>query len=124
METIALHPTETTPEVVFDKKAGIFKITGRSFPEDSLSFYKPLLNWLMEYSEDANDPTTLEIHLEYFNSGSLKQVFKLLYVIEDIMELGKDAKVVWHYKKNDELMLQKGQEFQKFLEVPVDLVEH
>ncbi|MCH2232772.1 MAG: DUF1987 domain-containing protein [Crocinitomicaceae bacterium] len=124
MEPICLNPTETTPEVVFDKKAGIFKITGRSFPEDSLTFYKPLLNWLMEYSEDANDPTVLEVQLEYFNSGSLKQVFKLLYVIEDIMELGKESKVIWHYKKNDELMLQKGQEFQKFLEVPVELVEH
>ena len=124
MEAITLSPTETTPEVVLDKKASIFKITGRSFPEDSLSFYKPLLNWLIEYSEDANDPTVLEINLEYFNSGSLKQVFKLLYVIEDIMELGKDAKVIWHFKKNDELMFQKGQEFKKFLEVPVELIEH
>ena len=124
METLKLSPTECTPEVVFDKSSNVFSITGRSFPEDSLTFYKPLLAWLNAYSNDANDPTVLEINLEYFNSGSLKQVFKLLYVIEDIMELGIEAKVIWHYKKSDELMMQKGQEFKKFLEVPVELVEH
>lgn len=124
METIKLNPTESTPEVVLDKDNNVFTISGRSFPEDSLTFFKPLLAWLKEYANDANDPTVLEINLEYFNSGSLKQVFKLLYVIEDIMELGIDAKVIWHFKKSDELMMQKGQEFQKFLEVPVELIEH
>ncbi|MEO9532932.1 MAG: DUF1987 domain-containing protein [Crocinitomicaceae bacterium] len=119
-----LEPTEETPLVHFDREASIFKISGRSYPEDAHSFYQPLINWMKEYSENPGAKTHLEVALEYFNSGSVKKVFALLYIIEDIMETGKDAKVIWKYAKGDDLMQQKGMEFKKFLEVPVDVVSY
>lgn len=119
-----LEPTEETPLVNFDKETSTFKISGRSYPEDAHSFYQPIIVWMKEYSENPGSQTHLEVALDYFNSGSVKKVFALLYIIEDIMETGKDAKVIWKYAKGDELMLQKGMEFKKFLEVPVDVVEY
>jgi hypothetical protein len=102
----------------------VFKISGRSYPEDAHTFYQPIITWMKAYSENPGAKTHLEIALDYFNSGSVKKVFALLYIIEDIMETGKDAKVIWRYATGDDLMQQKGMEFQKFLQVPIEVVAY
>lgn len=122
-EGLIREGTEDTPKIQFDPASNVFSISGRSYPENAREFYAPILEWLQSYSESPNSKTNLEVDLEYVNSGSVKEVFKILYAIEDIMEMGKDAKITWCYKEGDELMYQKGLEFQKFLEIPVDLVE-
>lgn len=123
LKALKISPSEETPEVCFDAQNETFILRGRSYPEDSHEFYSPLLEWFENYSNEPCDQTNLEIELDYFNSGSVKKVFNLMYLIEDLMESGNDAKVTWKYKKGDELSLQKGLEFQKFLEVPVEVVE-
>jgi len=123
IEKLSISPSEETPEVLFDASAETFVLKGRSYPEDSHQFYKPLLEWFEKYSENPCDKTNLEIELDYFNSGSVKKVFTLMYLVEDLMEAGNEAQVTWKYKKGDELSLQKGLEFKKFLEVPVEVVE-
>jgi hypothetical protein len=118
-----LEETEDTPKINFDRTENVFRIKGRSYPENARDFYKPVLDWLEQYSESPNKETELEVDLEYVNSGSVKEVFRMLYIIEDIMEAGNESKVKWCYRKGDELMQQTGIEFGKFLEVPVELVE-
>lgn len=122
-DSLIQEGTEETPDVQFDRTANVFKISGRSYPENAMEFYAPLISWMESYGENPNPVTNLVVDLEYFNSGSVKQVFKLLYAVEDILETGKEAKITWCYKKGDELMLQKGIEFQKFLDIPVVLQE-
>ena len=122
-ESLIQEGTEDTPEIKFDSGANVFKIEGRSYPENPREFYQPVLAWLADYGSNPNPSTNLDVYLEYVNSGSVKEVFKILYLVEDIMESGQEAKVTWRYKKGDELMHQKGLEFQKFLEVPVELIE-
>ena len=123
MKVLNIDPTEDTPSVIFDPSASKFEITGRSYPENAREFYLPVVNWLEEFRDTANEPINLVVAIDYFNSSSVKQVFMLLYIIEDIMETGKEAKITWKYKAGDELMHQKGLEFNKFLQVPVELVE-
>jgi hypothetical protein len=121
---LIIEGTEETPNILFQRDTSTFKISGRSYPEDAHLFYGPIIKWLTDYSESPGETTHLIVDLEYFNSGSVKKVFNMLYIIEDIMETGKDAKVIWRHKKGDELMQQKGEEFKKFLQVPVDVVEY
>ena len=122
-DNLILTGTEDTPNIEFDRNSNVFKISGRSYPENTRAFYQPINDWLAAYGENPNPSTKLEVNLDYVNSGSVKEVFKILYIMEDIMESGKEAKIVWYYQKGDELMHQKGIEFQKFLEVPVEVVE-
>jgi hypothetical protein len=123
MITLKIDPTEDTPSVIFDPVAGRFEITGRSYPENARDFYLPVAAWLEEYRDKAPGPINLVVAIDYFNSSSVKQVFMILYIIEDIMEAGQDAKITWKYKAGDELMHQKGLEFNKFLQVLVELKE-
>lgn len=122
-DRFSLTATAETPEIVFDKSKNEFSIKGKSMPESAFDFYAPVISWLEEYKTKPNDKTALDISLEYFNSGSVKQVFKILCALEEITETGKEAEVKWFYKKGDELMLSKGLEFGKFLDLPIEVKE-
>lgn len=122
MQKLEIQKTRETPLILFDKAADTFKISGRSLPENAFEFYRGAVEWLTAYSEEPNDSTNLEIHLEYLNSGSLKQIFALIYLVEDIMELGKEAQITWIYNEKDELMFQKGMELKNFLEVSFEMI--
>lgn len=122
-DRFSLTGTDETPEIIFDRVKNEFKISGRSMPENAYEFYLPVHNWFEAYVQNPNDHTKLEIDLDYFNSGSVKQVFKLLCLIEEITEVGKAVEVKWSYKKGDELMQMKGHEFDKFLDINIQLIE-
>lgn len=122
-EVFCIKATVETPEVLFDKAKNEFKISGKSMPENALEFYAPAQSWLQEYRASPNAKTKFDISLEYFNSGSVKQVYKILCILEEITELGKEVEVNWFYKKGDELMLMKGIEFDKFLDLTISVKE-
>ena len=46
MEPISFEGTPKTPTVNFNADDGIVEIKGRSIPENSIEFYKPLVDWL------------------------------------------------------------------------------
>ena len=69
MEPIIIEGTPKTPTVKFDSAAGIFEIKGRSIPENSVEFYKPLVDWLESYKEAPLEKTSVNIRLEYFKIG-------------------------------------------------------
>ena len=122
-ELFCITATDETPEVLFDKAKNEFKISGKSMPENALEFYAPVQSWLQEYRTNPNANTKFDFSLDYFNSGSVKQVYKILCLLEEITELGKEVEVNWFYKKGDELMLMKGVEFDKFLDLNISLKE-
>ena len=63
MEPILIEGTPKTPTIKFDASSGVFEIKGRSIPENSVDFYKPLIDWLDSYKEDPNDKTIVNIRL-------------------------------------------------------------
>lgn len=108
---------EITPGVVFDKAAGKFEISGWSLPEDAIKFYAPVLAWLDKYKESPNAETHLHIKLEYFNTASSKQVYRVISALEAVMPKGK-ATIHWHYDKDDEDMKDVGERLQRMSTVP------
>jgi hypothetical protein len=116
MEILHLEGTEDTPKIILDKKNGIFEISGRSLPEDSAEFYKPVLDWLNQYSADPNPTTDFVFKLEYFNTASSKLILDILNVLENI----KGMKISWYYHEDDEEMQEAGQEFSELVELPFE----
>ena len=58
--------TEDTPNLVLDIENNVFEISGRSLPEDVVSFYKPVLDWLDEFEENPIPDIAFSFKLEYF----------------------------------------------------------
>src|SRR5688572_31551773 len=72
MEILNLEGTADTPKIILDKGNGIFEISGRSLPEDSVEFYGPVLEWISNYAKAPNATTHFSFKLEYFNTSSSK----------------------------------------------------
>ncbi|MGB0368782.1 MAG: DUF1987 domain-containing protein [Flavobacteriales bacterium] len=122
VDSLKLEATEDTPEIDFNTSTGVFKISGRSLPEDALEFFKPVEAWLESYVEDCLDETTVEMRVDYFNSASTRYIFNILMAFEDIVDAGKQAKIIWYHKSNDEMIQAKGEELSDLLEVPFEMV--
>ena len=121
VDSLKLAGTEDTPEIDFDTTTGVFKVTGRALPEDAHEFFKPIEDWLQEYVESPLDSTIVEMRIDYFNSAATRYIFNLLMCFEDIVEAGKDAKIIWYYKEEDDMIESKGEEFESILDVPFEL---
>lgn len=116
MEIIHLEGTEDTPKILLDQKNGIFEISGRSLPEDSAEFYKPVLEWLDVYIENPNPTTNWVFKLEYFNTASSKLILDVLSKLEDIPNIT----VSWYFHEDDEDMEEAGEEFSELVELPFE----
>jgi SiaC family regulatory phosphoprotein len=120
MENIILQPTPKTPSVKLDAQTGMVEIKGRSIPENSLEFYKPLIEWVEKYSADSQSETNVHIQLEYFNTSSSKCLLDFFKRLETI-----NNKVIinWYYEQDDEDMLEAGEDYEAIINVPFKMIE-
>ncbi|MEM6299303.1 MAG: DUF1987 domain-containing protein [Bacteroidota bacterium] len=119
MENFFLEGSSKTPELKFDPTAGTFSISGRSIPENSIEFYKPLFEWLDNYTENPTEETALDVKLEYFNTSSSKCLVEIFRKLEKLQASGKSVKINWYYEEDDEDMEESGEDFQEIIEVPI-----
>jgi hypothetical protein len=122
MESYRIEGTPKTPSIIFDPEKGKLEIKGRSIPEDSIGFYKKLLDLLDEYINKFNTPIQVDIGLEYFNTASSMCVLEVLKRFETIHQKGGQVTLNWHYEEDDDYMRETGDDFQTLLTVPIHLV--
>ena len=110
MNKISLEGSPKTPSVNFDAEKGMIEIKGRSIPENSIEFYKPLVDWLEEYAKQAKSLTNVNIQLEYFNTSSSKCILDVFKKLEAIHNNGNETVINWYYEEDDEDMLEAGED--------------
>lgn len=123
MKNINKGGTAKTPEVFFDAQKGFLKIKGRSIPENSIEFYKPLIDWLDEYANQPQTNTSINIQLEYFNTSSSKCILDIFKKLERIHTDGTSVSISWYYEADDEAMLEAGEDYESLIDIPFKLVE-
>lgn len=116
MNVLNIEGADDTPKIILDKANGIFEISGRSLPEDSAEFYKPVLEWIGAYAGAANGATEFMFKLEYFNTASSKLILDILSALEGI----SGTTIHWYYHEDDEDMEEAGQEFSELVEIPFE----
>jgi hypothetical protein len=122
MEKYEIDGTPKTPTIMFDINGGVLDIRGRSIPENSIEFYKPLVDSLDKYSLTTNPATTVNIQLEYFNTSSSKCILDIFKKLETIHKSGNVVTINWHYEEDDEDMLEAGEDYQAIIGVPFKMV--
>jgi len=120
MEKIFLEGTEDTPKIILNIDTGIYEISGRSLPEDSAEFYKPILSWLESFKSSGVKNCNFEFKLEYFNTASSKLILDILTKLEACSHAGMDVKVIWYHRDDDEDMREAGEEFSELVDVPFE----
>ncbi|MDR2963400.1 MAG: DUF1987 domain-containing protein [Bacteroidales bacterium] len=123
MESLFIQATEETPAVDYNIETGVFKLTGRSLPENAIDFYAPILAWSEQLlSESEPQPYIFEFFFEYFNTASSKQIVKMLLMMEKFID--KHTLIVrWMYEPEDTDMLNMGEQYSKILKLPFELIE-
>jgi len=108
MEPISFEGTPKTPTVNFNPDTGIVEIKGRSIPENSIEFYKPLVDWLEEYKDNAQ-PMTKDVYLMFLRSlrlyirrktrlkfiGTMKRMMKICWKQVKIMSRLSGSLLRW-----------------------------
>lgn len=123
MESIALEGTPKTPTVNMDGGTGIVEIKGRSIPENSIEFYRPIVEWLDEYSKEPQQLTTVNIQLEYFNTSSSKCILDVFKKLEAIKKARNEVIINWYYEEDDEDMLEAGEDYESIIRIPFKMIE-
>jgi hypothetical protein len=100
-----------TPNIDFDSISGKCVISGESYLENTVEFYKQLHQWLNEYmlSKKAID---FHFGLTYFNTSSSKALLQLMNALKAYEETGASVTVTWHYNIDDEDMKEEAEDYQ------------
>ena len=123
MEPIIIEGTPKTPSIKFDTRDGVYEIKGRTIPENSVEFYKPLNEWLDQYMQTPLDKTVVNIRLEYFNTSSSKCILDVFKRLEAIHRSKHDVVINWFYEEDDEDMLEAGEDYDSIIKVPFKMIE-
>jgi hypothetical protein len=122
MNNLLIESTKKTPEVSFHTD-GRLRISGRSIPEDASLFYEQIYEWVYYFCQTPPDLTTLDVQLEYFNSGSSKSLLHVLRALVDVTKQNSKLTVNWYYEEGDDDILERGEYYESILEVKFNFIE-
>jgi len=122
MKPLLFESTQDTPSVVLNKDTNTYIIAERSYPEDAHEFYYPILKWINEYIKQPTENTIFDFKLDYFNTISSKQLFKIMLMLEELSKL-KPVTIRWHFRSTDREMKTHGEIFSKIITARFEMVE-
>ena len=120
LSNLYIEPTALSPEINLSTDKNIFSIRGTSAPEDVRSLYFPVIEWLKTFVDSAvsggqkaispDNPVTLQVDLNYFNSSSTKFMYDIFMEIKRLSENGTPVKVEWFYDVEDSDQKEAGED--------------
>ena len=122
LEDFFVEETSKTPKVDF-RKEGKMRIEGASLIDNSIKFYKPLLDWVKKYHENPAILTEFDVKLKHFNISSSKYILDMLKEIESIYKNKNGVIINWYYNMDDEDMLDAGEDFELIIRAPFNFIE-
>jgi hypothetical protein len=123
LDCFKIAATPKSPEIVLDSATGVFSIRGMSHQEYAREFYLPVIQWIEGYSKSPQQETTVNFRFKYFNTSSAKSILFMLQKLNDIRVKGKNVIVNWYYEKDDEQMIQDGENYSNLLDFPFNIIQ-
>lgn len=124
MDPLIIEESVKTPSITFNPNTGVLELKGKSIPENSLEFYKPVFEWLDAYSKSPAPTTEVHIRLDYFNTSSSKCLLDIFRRLEPANSGGTTSvKVHWFYESDDEDMMEAGDDYQALVKLPFTLIK-
>ncbi len=123
MENLVLDETKYTPRITLDASNGIIELRGKSYPENTFEFYRPMMEWLESYFDgNAKEKTVVNMEIIYFNSSSSKLFFDFFDLLDEVKEK-YEIEINWIYDEENESALEAGEDFlEDFEDLPIKLV--
>ncbi len=117
-----IESTKSTPEIILNPE-GMITIRGRSMNGEINELHDQIDTWIDQYLSNPAETTLIEFRLEYFNKFNLKVYNSIIRKIETLIEKNKKFLINWYYEEGDEDILEKGEYFSSFLNIPFNFIE-
>ncbi|MCD4793559.1 MAG: DUF1987 domain-containing protein [Bacteroidales bacterium] len=122
LEKYIIQEEDDTPEIFLDSKEGVIRFKGKSIPENAVSFFKPIIDWLNIYKDEPADQTKVSFEFDYYNTATDRQLVKILLILEEISKNNR-VDVEWFYNTGDISMLNDGKKFKELIDINVEIIE-
>ena len=103
MNNIYLDKSENSPKVIMDREKAFIEFEGKSYPENTFAFYRPITEWLRGYFKESPKDnavqTTINFKFTYFNSATTQIIFEILDIVDEVKDRTVD--IFWFYDKNN-----------------------
>ena len=110
-------------KVEINGETGVFLFAGVSLPENTNSFFEPILEMIDDYLKAPKEKTVLNFYIEYLNTSSALFLRRIVMACEKELD-NERLDVNWHYEKDDEDIRDFGEDFRSiFKVVDINLVE-
>lgn len=88
------------PDVSLNAETGLCEISGESFLEESTRFYKPIVNWIIDFIK-TKKPITFNFKLSYVNTSSSKHILHILRLLKEYIDVGGGVEAKWYVEDGD-----------------------
>ena len=103
MNNITIEKTIDSPHIILNHEQGLIEIHGKSYTENTFSFYEPVIKWFKEYfNGNCQLKTTVSIKLIYFNSTTSQLLYTLLDIISESSCDLSTIDINWYYYADNE----------------------
>ncbi len=102
MEKWTIDATDRSPKVILDRQESVLMIEGRSYPEEGMDFFDPIVMRFRSIQETENPIRSIHIRLEYYNSSTTKALAELFTALERSAKNGNETKVIWEFEQDDD----------------------
>lgn len=130
IESLFISQARDTPQVGFYPDDGEFEIIGISHPEDALTFYVPVIEWLQRYcseqlqcSEGSQKQLQLKIFFRHCNSISQRLVGRICRTFS-LLSGRHHLSILWLYEPGDSDICDMGEDLFDTLQLDVDCAIH
>lgn len=113
MKRLELSPSNNTPHIILDVDSDVLLIEGKSFPEDSKEFYRPVIEWMDELKTTSPRKIKICFNLFYLSSSSIISVKQFLMKAVELSNAGTQINVLWSYDEDDDDIKKTGEDYQK-----------
>jgi hypothetical protein len=117
-----IEETPRSPFVYINSESGKILFKGYGIPENSNEFFKPIFDFIEKNFKNIKD---IEGHFifRYNNSSFDKELVFLNLRLNTFFKNGVNVECFWYYEKDDEDMLEAGEDWISILRMPFKLVE-
>jgi hypothetical protein len=111
---------KNSPGIIYFAESNVLELSGRSIPENPELIFRRLDDWITQHFEKENG-LTVNIQLEYINSGSSKYLYEILKRLTGFSRVGHNVKLRWLYEEDDEAMLELGEHYRDTAGIPLEI---
>ncbi len=118
MNKLKIEGTQSTPSIFADPLTGVIEMRGDSYPENSFELFSPVMQWMEDCLRDPGRTLTVNLHLLYLNTSSVKAMMDIFDILEDAHREGRQVAVNWYYDEQNERVAELAEEFKEDCSFP------